>query len=208
MFPQSRQPSYVDPANEVWPNLFVGGKQAAMNPIFISRVHLIVNCAADEVPCYSKNVDGASPPHYYVMSVKDDCTEGSNLALYDNLDTATSLIHKCLSQQQTCYVHCHVGAQRSCAVVAAYLMRYHKMPLEYAVSYLKMKRSIAFCGGIHFLYALRKYEQAIILRRKLRKRPSQEQQHQKLLTSSDVQKQAIAMEEKTPPPVELEMIMV
>jgi len=168
-------PSYIDPANEIWPNLYLGGKQAAMSPIFISRIQLVINCAADEVSCYP-DVIGAHPV-YYLISVKDDCTENSNRVLYQHLDIVTALVHKCLEKNQSCYIHCHLGAQRSCAVAAAYLMRYHGMTLDYAISHLRSKRSIAFCGGIHFLKALRQYESDLLLRKKIARKQERHRVH-------------------------------
>lgn len=54
-------------------------------------------------------------------------------------------------------VHCSMGMQRSCAVVACYLIKYYNMtPIE-AIEYIKSKRPIAFFGNINLLSAIEKF---------------------------------------------------
>jgi hypothetical protein len=47
--------------------------------------------------------------------------------------------------------------QRSCAVVACYLMKYYDITPYTAICHIKMKRSCAFRGGVNFQNALNKY---------------------------------------------------
>jgi hypothetical protein len=181
----SLTPSHLDPVNEIWPNLFVGSKRAAMNAKFLSKLYLVVNCAADEVACYS-DVGGTTTPLYYLIAVKDDCTENSIRELYDHFDQVTLAIHKCLSMGQSCFIHCHLGAQRSCAVAAAYLMRYQGMTRSQSIEYIKSKRSIAFYGSIHFQKALKMYEEKLSAQRKMQNENNQKEQEvacQKVMSS-------------------------
>jgi protein-tyrosine phosphatase len=51
-------------------------------------------------------------------------------------------------------VHCFAGMQRSCAVVACYLIKYYNItPLD-AINFIKKKRNVAFFGGVNFMRTL------------------------------------------------------
>jgi protein-tyrosine phosphatase len=48
-------------------------------------------------------------------------------------------------------VHCHAGMQRSCAIVACYLVKYYDMTSYESISFIRAKRHIAFLYSINFL---------------------------------------------------------
>ena len=54
-------------------------------------------------------------------------------------------------------VHCYAGMQRSCAVVACYLIRYHNMNPQEAINFIKSKRSIAFAGRVNFIKTIEEF---------------------------------------------------
>ena len=58
---------------------------------------------------------------------------------------------------KTVLVHCHQGIQRSCTIVAAYLMVTNKMSLVNAINLIISRRPIAFWGGkgVNFLDSLK-----------------------------------------------------
>ena len=72
------------------------------------------------------------------------------LLLLINTTNILNTIHKKVLNKEPVLVHCSAGRQRSCAVVACYLIRFYNMtPLE-AVDYIKSKRKVAFFGAINF----------------------------------------------------------
>ena len=78
----------------------------------------------------------------------------------DECETLLSLVYEtrvldkmynCIINDKSILVHCFAGMQRSCALVACYLIKYHKMSPDEAIKYIKSKRPIAFFGQINFM---------------------------------------------------------
>jgi protein-tyrosine phosphatase len=78
----------------------------------------------------------------------------------DECETLLSLVyetrvleqmHDFIMKERTILVHCFAGMQRSCALVACYLIKYHHMKPDEAIEYIKLKRPIAFFGQINFM---------------------------------------------------------
>jgi protein-tyrosine phosphatase len=47
-----------------------------------------------------------------------------------------------------------MGQQRSCAVVACYLIKYYNLTPQEAIDFIKLKRPIAFFGNVNFLQTI------------------------------------------------------
>ena len=78
----------------------------------------------------------------------------------DECETLLSLVyetrvleqmHDFIMKERSILVHCFAGMQRSCALVACYLIKYHHMNPVEAIEYIKSKRPIAFFGQINFM---------------------------------------------------------
>jgi hypothetical protein len=78
----------------------------------------------------------------------------------DECETLLSLVyetrvleqmHDFIMKDRSILVHCFAGMQRSCALVACYLIKYHHMKPDEAIEYIKSKRPIAFFGQINFI---------------------------------------------------------
>lgn len=78
----------------------------------------------------------------------------------DECETLLSLVyetrvleqmHDFIMKDKSILVHCFAGMQRSCALVACYLIKYHHMKPDEAIEYIKSKRPIAFFGQINFM---------------------------------------------------------
>jgi hypothetical protein len=131
-----------NPYDQIDDFLFLGNRHALNSASIFS---LIVNCSREE--------DVAFPPNcmYCVrLSVADSPDESGKL--FDLILETKILekIHNNVLQKQPVLVHCSAGQQRSCAVVACYLMKYHSMNPSQAVEYIRSKRPVAFFWMVNF----------------------------------------------------------
>lgn len=99
---------------------------------------LIINCTKDI----------ALPSSVCIRLPVEDIPDEAN-KLY-HLICDNQILEKIHTSQGKVLVHCNAGRQRSCAVVACYLVKYHNMTPDEAVLYIKSKRREAFFGAINF----------------------------------------------------------
>lgn len=122
--------------------LFLGNRHALISANDFS---LIVNC--------SREKDVAFPPNHtncIRLSVEDSSDESDKLLSLILETKVLEKIHDNIIQKRPVLVHCSAGMQRSCAVVACYLMKYHTMDPSKAVEYIRGKRPIAFFWTVNF----------------------------------------------------------
>lgn len=136
----------TNPYDQITDYLFLGNRHALNS---VSSFSMIVNCSREE--------DVAFPPNCnYCMrlSVADSPDESGKL--FDLiLETGVlKKIHNNVIHKQPVLVHCSAGMQRSCAVVACYLMKYHGLNPSQAVEYIRVKRPIAFFWMVNFAKTL------------------------------------------------------
>jgi protein-tyrosine phosphatase len=89
--------------------------------------------------------------------VNDTPLENDNILKYVKEFNVLNIIHESRLQGKTVLVHCHAGMQRSCAVVALYLIQYYKLTPERAIKTIQSKRAIAFYPEPTFQIALDSY---------------------------------------------------
>jgi len=109
---------------------------------------MIVNCTVD-VPFNKKNKNN------YRLSFDDNPNECSRLLRLIDETKILEKINISIQNRESVLIHCYSGVQRSCAVVACYLIKYHSMNPEDAIKYIKQRREVAFFGDVHFLEAIR-----------------------------------------------------
>jgi protein-tyrosine phosphatase len=78
------------------------------------------------------------------IGIHDDPNESATLLKEIESTHVLEKIHNSRTKGQNVLVHCHAGMQRSCAVVAMYLIKYHGMTPEEVFRFLPTKRPIAF----------------------------------------------------------------
>ena len=115
-----------------------------------SKFDMIVNCTKEnQVPF---------PTHYITkcirIPIKDDPSEYNNLLqILLNTDVLEQ-IHNHITNKKQVLVHCVMGQQRSCAVVACYLIKYRNLTTEESINFIISKRPIAFFGSVNFLQTI------------------------------------------------------
>ena len=95
------------------------------------------------------------------IPVYDDPKECANLLKYIHETKVLEKIHFCRMSNKAVLVHCHAGVQRSCAIIACYLMKYYKMQLNDAIAFIKQKRPVAFYQGANFMDAMIEFQKSL-----------------------------------------------
>ena len=134
----------VNNYDNITDNLLLGNyKSTTKNYIYNSNIDVVVNCTP-YLPFHNKLI------HNYRISVYDDLTNKANLDLLESIINILPIIHNHVLKKHKILIHCKAGMQRSAAVTAAYLMKYHNLSIEEAKSFIKSRRSVAFFMGSNF----------------------------------------------------------
>ena len=137
----------TNPYDEILPNLYLGSIKAlgtyeckAIDYYMI--VDLIKHTFLLEKPS----------SHIYInLPAHDSPDECDTLLALIHKTQVLEKIHLALQENKPVLVHCFAGMQRSCALVACYLIKYHNMLPYEAIAYIKFKRPIAFFGNVNFM---------------------------------------------------------
>jgi hypothetical protein len=122
--------------DEIIEYLFVGSKNALNDKDFF---YMIVNCTLEL------------------------CKDSVNLYIDDDPKTLVSQIyetrileriHDCIENRRPVLVYCGAGMQRSCAVVACYLLQYYDINPREAVEFIQGERCVAFFGSNDYFSAI------------------------------------------------------
>ena len=117
--------------------------------LYGDKVSLIINCTKDLPLLPNNNIRESIR-----IPINDDPSECDNLLQFIEDNNILEKIHSTIIGGQSVLVHCKAGAQRSCAVVALYLIKYYKTQPSEAIEYIKKRRAIAFFGHVNFMKAL------------------------------------------------------
>ena len=113
-------------------HLYLGSVGAAYNlqilkGLNITHILTVCECLPPKFP-----TDFA----YKIIAVTDEPTTKLSNHFKDALD----FIKNAIAEGKNVLVHCFAGVSRSASVVIAYLMKYHKMEFNAAVSFVRAKR--------------------------------------------------------------------
>ena len=143
----------TNPYDEVLPNLYLGSARAldknqtldnnATNYAFNMIVNLIKQTPLSDNTIPKCEIFIRLPVH----DSPDECETLLSL-IYET--HVLEQMHECIINNKSVLVHCFAGMQRSCALVACYLIKYHNMTPDTSIDYIKIKRPIAFFGQINF----------------------------------------------------------
>jgi hypothetical protein len=149
------RPGRVNVCDAVTENIFIGGIESAKTRW--KEFDLIVNCTRD-IP-FPKE-DPPDPHHRHPecirIAVNDDPDEWANMVNEITMTNVLQRIHHYVEQDKRVLVHCYAGIQRSCAVVACYLVQYYEVTPRVAMDHIIKYRPTAFFGGANFLQAIQR----------------------------------------------------
>jgi protein tyrosine/serine phosphatase len=135
-----------NPYDKIVDYLFVGSIRALQCD---NKFDMIVNCTKDSLiafPDYCKNC--------IRIPVADDPQESTKFIELLCQTNVLEKINNAVENKENVLIHCFAGQQRSCALVACYLIKYHDMTPEKAINYIRVKRRIAFFGEVNFISAI------------------------------------------------------
>jgi dual specificity MAP kinase phosphatase len=127
------------PYNEIIDYLFVGSARALQHATDFS---MIINVTLD-IPFPKKHANCIRIP------IDDDPENIAKFSKYMEETKILDKIHNEVINKLPVLVHCYAGSQRSCSLVAYYLIKYYGMTSDAAIEYIISKRPEAFYGGIH-----------------------------------------------------------
>ena len=145
--------------DEILPNLYLGSAKAfeknkfqninnddnkTNNKSFNMIVNLIKQTALSDNTIPSCEIFIRLPVH----DSPDECETLLSL-VYET--RVLEQMHDFIIKDKSILVHCFAGMQRSCALVACYLIKYNNMTPDEAIEYIKSIRPIAFFGQINFM---------------------------------------------------------
>lgn len=128
--------------------LYVGSANSIK---YADEFDLIVNCTTDmrEPKLYKQ---------FIRLPIHDDPGDIDNAMTIINETGVLSIIHLAIGDKKHVLVHCYAGEQRSCALVACYLIRYRGMTSIDAIEYIKKNHANAFAGGVNLIGLLESSE--------------------------------------------------
>ena len=135
----------INDYDKILDRLYLGNYKSP--ELYGDKVSLIINCTKD-LPLLP-NIESIRIP------INDDPSESDNLLQIVKNNNILELIHSTILNGESVLVHCKAGAQRSCAVIALYLIKYYDLQPIVAIQYIKKKRPIAFFGHVNFMQAIR-----------------------------------------------------
>lgn len=137
--------NYRKSHHEIIRGLFIGNSKSANE--YIENCTLFINCDLatpdNSARCISPEMTEIEKIHIKIY----DSPEHNDL-LYSILskNDICEKIHERINRGENVLVYCLMGMQRSCAVVACYLIKYYHYTPEYAISFIQSKRKVAFYG--------------------------------------------------------------
>jgi protein-tyrosine phosphatase len=141
----------TNPCDEILPNLYLGSIKALGTYEYKSIDYYMVVDLIKHTFLLEKPKLNSDKYIYINLPVHDSPDECENLLSLINETKVLEKMHLALQQNKPVLVHCFAGMQRSCALVACYLIKYHNMLPYEAIAYIKFKRPIAFFGKVNFM---------------------------------------------------------
>jgi len=134
-------------AVEIVSGLFLG----SFSSVKETYTDIIINCTKD-LPFPNRVF-----PYIDIRLPIDD--NGTVVEMETFISIAPKIIERMdeyITNNKTILVHCLAGQQRSCALVALYLIKKHNMTIDSSIKYIKSCKRDAFFYDVNFMYALKK----------------------------------------------------
>ena len=131
---------------EIIKNLYLCSWSEAQCLVRVLDNPLVINC--------TKNLDFLCL-NTQRIPINDHRETEDTIILNGVIKEVTDMIHVNLTEKTPVVVHCLAGRQRSAAVIAGYLMKYHEYSLENVIEFIRSKKREAFFPEVNFLDTLK-----------------------------------------------------
>ena len=134
--------------NKIINNIYIGNYRK-YNNFFINEnnIKVIINCTK-HIPFFYNNK---------IINIRLSINENSNYELYYYLNYITNIIHNHLKLNNKILIFCRKGTQCSPIILAAYLIKYYKIPFNDAILKLKNKNDKILYPNIKYYNSLYKF---------------------------------------------------
>lgn len=145
---------YANSFNRVDEHIFISGYLIAADNNFIrtNGIKFILKMFVDSPEYY-----GGAHRHPGVEYMIVPAIDHPEYDISAAIPMTIAFIAKAKAMGQKILIHCHMGISRSATVILSFLMAFHGMPLDTALTFLKSKRSIVN-PNTGFLKYLKKIE--------------------------------------------------
>ena len=145
----------TNPYNKISENWYLGGIQSSEKNW--NDFRLIVNCTKD-IPFQSEKFRmDVDSPECIRIPINDTPDECENFLRYIYETNVLRKMNQAIVEGKPVLVHCYAGAQRSCALVACYLIEFYGVIPSVAMEHIRKHRPIAFFGGANFSQAIQRF---------------------------------------------------
>ena len=146
----------TNPCDEILPNLYLGSIKALGTYEYKAlNYYMIVDLIKYTILTDKRE---KNTQIYINLPVHDSPDECNTLVSLIKETCVLEKMHECIINNMPVLVHCFAGMQRSCALVACYLIKYNNMTPDEAIDYIKCKRPIAFFGNVNFMETIKFYQ--------------------------------------------------
>lgn len=144
-------------AVKVLPNIWLGDSSVAENSFFFKTRNIcaVLNMTAN-IPNFFKNEN----IEYLRIPVYDNFEKRDSDKMLEYFPIVSEFIFKnSVIEEKNILVHCAKGRQRSCAAVAAYLVKFYKMSPFQAMEFISKQKNDAFHYGksVNFAKSINKW---------------------------------------------------
>ena len=135
--------------NKIADYLYVGSS-SALTYLEDEDIQMVVNCTHNI--SFPENFNNC-----YRIPINDNPDESAKFLELLFETHILQIIHDNIYNKKKVLVHCSAGMQRSCSLIACYLIKYYGLRPNEAISYIIEKRPVAFFGDVNFFEAIRDF---------------------------------------------------
>lgn len=139
-------PSRLAMAVKILPNIYLGDSRAAQSSTFFDRAD--ISAVLNMTPNVPNTFCEKDLLQYARIPVYDSHGKRDVNLMYQYFPLVTEFMYKtAVIENKNLLVHCALGRQRSCAAIAAYLMKFYDMTPINAMEFILQRKPDAFHWG-------------------------------------------------------------